>query len=105
MLRFEWNALRVGDRVIVHEPWGTEGPLLAGTVAMVEMKRSKRGANGVGVRVAADGGGHRVVWPSHLTAHHDPPDPTADCWRCAALAETASRPLVQRVAAAPVAVE
>ena len=77
MLRFEWNGLRVGDRVVVHDPpFGTEFPLLAGTVATVETKRSKRGANALGVRVATDGGGHRVVWPSYLAAHHDPPDPT-----------------------------
>jgi hypothetical protein len=104
MLRFEWNALRVGDRVVVHEPWGTEGPLLAGTVAMVEMKRSKRGANHVGIRVVADGGGHRVAWPPYLAAHHDPPDPTEDCWRCEALAETAARQLISSTVAAPVAV-
>ena len=84
MLRFEWNGLRVGDRVVVHDPpFGTEFPLLAGTVATVETKRSKRGANALGVRVATDGGGHRVVWPSYLAAHHDPPDPPAivgDAW-------------------------
>ena len=34
MLRFDWNGLRVGDRVVVHDPpFGTEFPLLAGTVA------------------------------------------------------------------------
>ena len=49
MRRFDWNALRVGDR---------------------------------------------VVWPSLLAAHDDPPDPTEDCWRCAALAATAERLLV-----------
>jgi hypothetical protein len=94
MLRFEWNALRVGDRVVVHDPLGTEFPRQSGTVAMVETKRSKRGANGVGIRVATDGGRHRVVWPSVLAAHHDPLDPTEDCWQCAALAETAARQLV-----------
>ena len=91
MLRFEWNALRVGDRVVVHDPLGTEFPLLSGTVAMVETKRSNRGANGVGIRVATDGGRHGLVCPSFLAAHHDP---TEDCWRCAALAETAARQLV-----------
>ena len=104
MLRFEWNGLRVGDRVVVHDPpFGTEFPLLAGTVATVETKRSKRGANALGVRVATDGGGHRVVWPSYLAAHHDPPDPPGDCWRCVALAETAARRLVASAVAAPAA--
>ena len=102
MLKFEWNALRVGDRVVVHDPAGTQFPLLAGTVDMIESKRSKRDANGVGIRVAADGGGHRVVWPSYLAAHHDPPDPTEDCWRCAALADTAAQQLLASAAAARV---
>ena len=104
MLRFDWNGLRVGDRVVVHDPpFGTEFPLLAGTVGMVEPSCSKRGANGVGIRVAADGGGHRIVWPSFLAAHHETPDPTEDCWRCAALAETAARQLVASAVAVPVA--
>ena len=103
MLRFEWNALRVGDRVVVHDPVGTEFPLLAGTVAMVETKRSRRGANRVGIRIATDVVAYRVVWPSFLAAHHDPPDPSKDCWRCTALAETAARQLVESAVAAPVA--
>jgi hypothetical protein len=99
MLKFEWNALRVGDRVVVHDPSSTDFPLLAGTVVMIETKRSKRGANGVGIRVAADGGGHRLLWPSYLAAHHDPPDPTEDCWRCAAIADTAAGELLTSAAA------
>jgi hypothetical protein len=102
MLRFEWNALRVGDAVVVHDPSGTKFPLLAGTVDMVETKRSKRGANGVGIRVETDGD-HRVIWPSYLAAHRDLADPTEDCWRCAALAETAARHVVASAAPAQVA--
>jgi hypothetical protein len=68
---------------------------------MVEMTRSKRGANGVGIRVETSGGSHRIVWPSFLAAHQDPPDPAEDCWRCAALAETAARQLVAPAVAAP----
>ena len=90
MLRFEWNALRVGDDVAVHDPSGTELALLAGTVVLVETNRARRSANGVGVSVAVDGGGHRVVWPSYLAAHRAT-DSTQDCWRCAALAEAAAR--------------
>ena len=104
MLRFEWNGLRVGDWVVVHDhPFGTEFPLLAGTVAVLETKRSKRGANALGVRIAIDGGGHRVVWPSYLAAHRDPPDPTEDCWRCASPVETTAHQVVVSAVAAPVA--
>lgn len=94
MLKFEWNALRVGHRVVVHDAVSSEFPLSPGTVAMLETKRGKGSANGVGIRVAADGGGSRIVWPSYLAAHHDPPGPGHDCWRCAALADTAARQLV-----------
>jgi hypothetical protein len=104
MVRFEWNALHVGDRVVVHDPMGTEFPLLVGTVFMVETKRSTRGANSVGIRVETQGG-HRLVWPSSLAAHHDPPDPTEVCWRCASLAETASRQLLAGAAPARAAAQ
>jgi hypothetical protein len=88
MLRFEWNALQVGDPVAVHDPSDPEFALRAGTVAMVETKRSKRGENGVGIRVET-GGGHRVLWPSFPTAHLDPSHPKGNCWLCAAAVEAA----------------
>ncbi len=72
MLRFKWNALRIGDTVVVHDPWGYRDPAASGTVVMVDTKRGKHSANGVGIRVAAEGG-HRVVWPSFLTVHDDLP--------------------------------
>ena len=104
MLKFEWNGLRVGDRVVVHDPpFGDEFPLLAGVVAMVETKRFKHGADRVGIRVVTDSGDHRVVWPTFLAVHHEPPDPSEDCWRCAALAEAAARQLVASSVASPVA--
>ena len=102
MLKFERNALRIGHRVVVHDTADNAFPLLAGTVAFVDTKRSKRGANGVGVRVATPGGEHRVIWPSRLAAHHDLPDPAEDCWRCAALADEAAR--LAATVAAPVAI-
>ena len=88
MLRFEWNALQVGDAVTLHDSSDAGFVLRGGTVAMVETKRSKRGENGVGIRVETDGG-YRVFWPSFSTAHLDPPDPTQDCWLCAALVDAA----------------
>ena len=84
MLKFEWNALRVGDAVLVHDSQGRE-PVASGTVVTVDTPTARRGANGVGIRVGTEGR-HRVVWPSFLTVHHDPRDPTDDCWRCAVLA-------------------
>lgn len=59
--------------------------LLRGTVVMTESSAARRGANGVGIRVDDDGGS-RVLWPSYLAAHLEPPDPTEPCWRCEEIA-------------------
>ena len=63
----------------------------------------QRGPNGVGIGIARDGVTYRVMWPSFLAVHHDPPDPTKDCWRCAALADTAARQPVESAVAGRVA--
>ena len=86
MLKFEWNALRSGDLVQVHDEQTAESVLTAGTVVMVVTKRGKRAANGVGIRVPDVDGSH-VVWPSHLTVHRVPIAADDDCWRCDALAK------------------
>jgi hypothetical protein len=93
VLRFDWNALRVSDAVVLHDPSDPEFALITGTVVMLETKHSRRGVSGVGIRVATDDG-HRVVWPSYLTFHHHPPDPSQKCWRCEELVETAVHHLV-----------
>ena len=78
MLTFEWNALRVGDRVMVHDNAMGNLALIPGTVAMVDMRR---GTNLVGIRIVSTNVGH-VLWPSSLVAHHDPKQLTEPCWRC-----------------------
>ena len=85
MLTFEWNALRVGDGVLVHDPRDPGLALISGTVLMVETPKGKRSANGVGVRIAA-GDAHEVVWPSHLATHRVPAGTSDGCWRCDSLA-------------------
>ncbi len=50
MLRFEWNALRTGDHVLVHDPRTAEMTLTGGVVTGVDTKKS---ANVVGIRVGA----------------------------------------------------
>ncbi len=87
MLKFEWNALRVGDPVLVHGARGRD-PATSGAVVTVDTSRTTHGANGVGIRVGSPGR-HQVLWPSFLAVHHDPPDPSDDCWRCAAFAAAA----------------
>jgi hypothetical protein len=90
VLKFEWNALRPGDRVVVHDPRANEMTLTDGVVTGVDIMK---GVNGVGIRVGADRGETAVLWPSHLVVHRDPPDPTEPCWRCQELAERAAAPL------------
>ena len=89
MMRLEWDALRVGDKVVVHDPTDPAMPLLPGIVALVQ---SMSGPNDVGVRVASAGDRLSVLWPRRLTVHLDPLDPAEDCWRCEAIvAETKPR--------------
>jgi hypothetical protein len=86
MLRFEWNTLRVGDRVLVHDQRRADLTPIAGEVAQID---SHSGLHGVGVRVPASPTGSRVLWPSYLAVHRDPRDPrdpAESCWRCDDLA-------------------
>jgi hypothetical protein len=79
MLRFEWNALRVGDRVLVHDTTTASGALVLGTVAMVNTQKD---SYGVGIRIARAGVCQLVVWPSPLVVHRGPHDSDEPCWRC-----------------------
>ena len=84
MMRFEWNALRVGDPVRLHHNGGV---LESATVAFVNVLR---GSNGVGIRVVADAT-NTVAWPSRFLVHAalgDTDDPGSPCARCAALRDT-----------------
>ena len=83
MLRLEWNALRVGDKVFVHDASDAELRLVPGVVAMVESAKS---SDDIGIRIAPDHDvGGRVVRPRRLAVHLDPVDPTQSCWRCDAI--------------------
>ena len=81
MMLFEWNALRVGDKVRFHR---NGGALASGTVAFLNVLP---GSNGVGVRYTS-AESDDVSWPSRLSVHPavgDTDDPGAPCLRCAAL--------------------
>lgn len=78
MLKFEWNALRPGDNTLVHDSASADLALTPGVVAHVEVHR---GGNGVGIRVGA-GASRRILWPSSLAVHRDPPESGQSCWRC-----------------------
>ena len=86
MLRLQWNALQVGDRVLVHDDTDISLRLQPGIVAMVQ---TAHGSNDLGVRVTGRSGEVGVVRPSRLSVHLDPRDVTEDCWRCDAIAARA----------------
>lgn len=91
MLKFEWNALRADDKVLVHEPGRADLALIPGTVVLID---SRRQLNCVGIAVTTVNGERKVLWPSSLVVHHDPRDESdanESCWRCEALVEAAKR--------------
>jgi hypothetical protein len=98
VLRLEWNALQVGDDVLVHDDADISLRLQPGTVAMVQTTHR---SNDVGVRVTDRSGEIRVVRPSRLSVHLDPRDTTEECWRCAAIAARAGSGPEAAAASAP----
>ena len=100
MLKFEWNALRMDDRVLVHDPGRADMALTAGVVVMLETHRN---VNGLGIAITATGGARKVLWPSHLAVHHDPRDLAEPCWRCQEFADVADRRPERQSTRAPTA--
>lgn len=78
MLKFQWNALRRGDPVFVHDAADTDFVLLYGEVTIVDTVVG--GTNDLAVRVPTPTS--HVIRPARLTVHLDPLDPNEDCWRC-----------------------
>jgi len=88
MLTFQWNSLRVGDRVIVHDDELPGLPLQPGVVADIQSHRRR---NDVAVRVETPGGSH-VCHPRRQAVHLAPLDPDDVCWRCTETAKHRSAP-------------
>lgn len=80
MLEFQWNALRQGDRVVVHDDLDPSFALHGATVALVRPRFP--GASEVGVR--RDDEGNVVSHPWRHAVHLVPITTDATCWRCAA---------------------
>jgi len=77
MLTYEWNALRAGDRVFMHDATKATCAVIPGVVTTVDMHE---GYHGVGIRGVGVGARRGIVWPSPLVVHHDAADER--CWRC-----------------------
>jgi hypothetical protein len=80
MLVFQWNALRVGDHVVVHDDRTSALDLRDGVVAIVQTYSHE--ANDVAIRLDTDAG--VVLHPRRHAVHADNADARRDCWRCAA---------------------
>jgi hypothetical protein len=81
MLRLQWNALRVGDHVLVHDVDNARLALTAGVVTLVQ---PASGSNEVEIRLSGRRpASSRVVSPQRLAVHMDPPALDEGCWRCA----------------------
>jgi hypothetical protein len=80
MLTFEWNALRPGDRVMVHSDNHASLSLLNGVVVLVELGNR---SGGIAVRVPGADREWAVVRPRRQAVHLSPPAPGESCWRCA----------------------
>jgi hypothetical protein len=76
MRKLEWNALHVGDEVLVHEQHDAGLALVPGTVAMID---TAPGSNDIGIRVEDP---RRVLRPARLAVHLAPLDSAESCWRC-----------------------
>jgi len=85
VLTFEWNALRTGDRVLVHDDSSDSFTLWEGEVTLVQTRGI---SNEVAVRGAPDAAAHAVVRPRRLAAHLSPLDPNEPCWRCDIIANS-----------------
>lgn len=79
MIRQEWNALRVGDHVLVHEETGGPLPIVPGRVVEVH---AARGTNDIAIRIKPVGSRPTVVHPRRLAVHLEELDPDRHCWRC-----------------------
>jgi hypothetical protein len=77
MLKFQWNALRRGDAVLVHDTTDPDFALMRGEVVIVDTVVGS--TNDLAVRIGAES---PVVRPARLTVHVDPLDPNEFCWRC-----------------------
>jgi hypothetical protein len=78
--KFEWNALRPGDHVAVHDDNDRRLGLDEGVVELVE---TRVGGNDVAVRLD---GSTVLVRPRRVAVHLWPIDPQEACWRCEAAA-------------------
>ena len=77
MLKCHWNALRRGDRVLVHDVDDAELTLRPGVVTLIDTQSAGRD-----VTIRYTTGSVRNVRPRRFAVHLDPVDDGDGCWRC-----------------------
>ena len=82
MFEFQWNALRTGDRVAVHDDLNAGFELSHGIVHIVETR--SHAVNDVAIRL--DNPAAAVQHPRRHAVHLLPLDDRPPCWRCEASA-------------------
>ena len=80
MLEFQWNALRLGDRVVIHDDLDPTFGLHDATVSLV--RPHFPGASEIGVR--RDDQPTVMFRPWRHAVHLTPVACDPECWRCAA---------------------
>jgi hypothetical protein len=88
MLVFQWNALRVGDRVLVHDDLDDAFGLHPGVVGVVRTRRPE--VNEIGIRLDDRASG--MLRPRRHAVHLVPNDARFPCWRCDAIAGGSTGP-------------
>ena len=82
MLPVQWNTLRVGDAVFVHE---SDGTLVSAVVAVVRRPDAEGDANDIAVRIE-DLDECAYMWPSSADVHSDPVEVSEACVQCGLIA-------------------
>jgi hypothetical protein len=78
MLKFQWNALRRGDVVFVHDAGEADLGLRAGVVALIDALPL---GHDVGIRLTTGTATGPVVRPGRFAVHLAAADDD-ECWRC-----------------------
>lgn len=79
MLRFQWDSLRRGDRILVHD---AAQPHLGLRPAEVVFPHTAASGDDVGARYSNGPDAGTVVRPGRFAVHFDPITDESACWRC-----------------------
>jgi hypothetical protein len=79
MLRFQWDSLRRGDHILVHD---VHAPDLGLRPAVVELVDSSGPRHDIAARYVDGPDAGTMVRPGRFATHFDPLEGDTDCWRC-----------------------